>query len=214
MNISLSYRLLLCLAIATSMTITGCGALAQFMYIVKGHDIPAEYSAFENSRVAVVVLTDSSSYGPDPLSDKIEHYIATKLLGNIDDVEIVSKREIDNWTDINGWNETNMDELGKGVNADFVLSVNVEDYKIREGSTIYKGRSEVTVNVFDVAKNTVSFTSGPDYMEYPENGRPAIQTNDRKFEAFYLAWLTERIARRFYKYESLIDVADEASFSG
>ena len=197
-----------------SLSVTGCGALAQFMYIIKGHDIPAEYSAFDNSRVAVVVLTDSSSYGPDPLSDKIEHYVSTKLLGNIDDIDLVSKREIDNWIDINGWDETELDALGQGLGADYVLSINVDEYSIREGSTIYKGRSEVTVNVFDVNANKVSFTSGPEHMEYPENGRPAIQTNDRKFEAFYLAWLTERIARRFYKYESLIDVADEAIFSG
>ena len=214
MKNSLSKNLLLCFSVAFALTFTGCGALAQFMYVVKGHDIPAEFSEFENSRVAVVASTDSSSFGPDPLSDKIEKYISVKLAGNVDDIEIVSDREIKNWIDINGWDETQLQDLGQGVNADYVLSVTVDDYSIREGATIYKGRSEVTVNVVETATGKTTLTSGPDFMEYPENGRPAIQTDDRKFEAFYLAWLTERIAREFYKHDANIDVADDAAFGG
>jgi hypothetical protein len=184
------------------------------MYIIKGHDIPAAYSEFESSSVAVVVLTDSSSYGPDPLSDKIEHYIATKLMTNIDDIELISNREIENWVDINGWDENEMQDLGQGVSADYVLAINVDDYSIREGATMYKGRSEVKVSVIESATGKVTHMSGPNHMEYPENGRPAIQTNDRKFEAFYLAWLTERIARQFYSHDPNSDVADDAAFGG
>ena len=198
-----------------ALSFTGCfGALAQFMYVIKGHEIPAAYSAFEDSSVAIVVLTDSSSYGPDPLSDKIEHYVATKLLGNIEDIELISNRDIENWVDINGWDETELEELGKGVEADFVLAINIDDYSIREGATIYKGRSELTVTVVDTATGKVTHTMGPNHMEYPENGRPAIQSNDRKFESFYLSWLTERIARQFYSHDPNTDVADDAAFSG
>ena len=197
----------------TACSITGCGALAQLLYVVKGHDIPAEYSEFENSSVAVIVLTDSSSYGPDRLSDKIEHYIVTKLISNVDDIDIISNREIENWIDINGWDETETQELGQGVGADYVLAVNVEDYSIREGSTIYKGRSEVTVTVVQSETGKVTHVSGPNHMEYPENGRPAIQSDDRKFEAFYLAWLTDRIARQFYEHDPNTDVADDAAFA-
>jgi len=205
-------QLLALLIIGACVPITGCiGGLAQLFYVIKGHDIPAEYSEFEKKRVAVVVTTDSSSYGPDTLSNTIGKFIRLKLATNVKSVDIVAQRDISNWIDVNGWSETEFRQLGDGVNADFVLAINVHGYSIHEGRTIYKGKSDITITVVDVRTGTVTYSRGPDQLVYPENGRPAIQTNDRDFETFYLAWLTHRIARQFYGYDRLADVADNAN---
>lgn len=208
----LALTMLLCLACITS---TGCiGALAQLMYVLKGHDIPASYSEFEAKRIAIVVGTDSSAYGQDPLADKIERYVVHHLAANVDDIELVPSLEIDNWVDNNGWGDSpaQLAELGKGVSADLVLGISIEGYSIREGRTLYKGRSDVTLKVINSEDAKVTYASGPQHLEYPENGRPSIQTDDRRFETFYLAWLTQQIARHFYPHDGLTEIADDAAF--
>lgn len=207
----LGLTMLLCVACLSS---TGCiGALAQLFYVIKGHEIPADYSEFEGKRVAIVVGTDSSAYGQDPLADKIERYVVHHFITNIDEIEIVPPLEIDNWIDINGWGDTpaQLADLGKGVEADLVLSINVEGYSIREGQTLYKGRSDVSLKVVNSLDGDVTYTQVPQHMEYPEHGRPAIQTDDRRFETFYLAWLTEQISRNFYAHDRVTDIADDAA---
>ena len=203
---------LLSMLLLVCVTSTGCiGGLAQLLYVLKGHDIPAQYAEFKAQRVAVVVNTKASAYGQDSLADTVQRYVTTKLATNVPDIQIVPKVEVDNWFDINGIDESRLAEMGKAVDADFVLSINMDNYTIREGSTIYKGKSEISINVIETMSGVTTYSAGPDQMEYPENGRPAIQTNDRKFETFYLAWLSEQIAKQFYKYDKTADVADDAA---
>ncbi len=194
---------------------TGCiGGLAQVIYMIKGHDVPAEYAGLNEKRVAVVVIADHPSHGPDPLRKTIARSIASKLEMNIEEIDVVPEIEIAQWIDENNWSGADFAEVGSGVEADLVLGIYLDDYSIRQGSTIYKGHSEVTVTVVDCATGKTTYTTDPEIFEYPENGRPALQTDDRKFEVFYLAWLTKRIARQFYKYNPLEDVADDAAFAG
>ena len=195
-------------------TNTGCiGTLANLFYVLKGHEIPAEYAEFKEQRVAVVVNTKASAYGPDELADTLERFITMKLATNVPDIQIVPEVEIANWFDINGTDSSRLAEMGKSVQADFVLSINLDDYTIREGSTIYKGKSEITIAVVDCKSGNTTYAVGPDLMEYPRDGRPAIQTNDRKFETFYLAWLSEQIAQQFYKHDANKNFADDAALN-
>ena len=147
-------------------------------------------------------------------SKTVARYVSLKFATNIEEVDVVSETEINNWIDTRAWDGENFAALGRGVNADFVLGINMDNYTIREGQTIFKGRADVTVKVIDVATNLETFQQGPTLFEYPENGRPALNTSERKFEAFYLAWLTQRIARTFYKHDGLEDMAEDAAFSG
>lgn len=202
------------LAVLVCVSAAGCGATAQLMYLIKGHDIPAAYSGFEGKRVAIVVTTESSSYGPDPLAETIERYLHLKLATNVHDIDIVSNTQVNNWLDLNDPDGTNLVDLGKGINADLVLGVDVENYKIRQGRTIYKGRADIEVNVVDIATGAKTFALGPDHFSYPENGRPAINTTDRQFQIFYLSWLTEKIARNFYEHDGATDYAEDAAFGG
>lgn len=200
------------LMLLVAMTNIGCvGALANLFYVLKGHEIPAEYSEFESKSVAIVVNTKASAYGPDSLADTLERFVTMKLVSNVPDIKIIPKGEIENWFDINGTDTSRLTEMGTAVKADYVLSIDMADYTIREGSTIYKGQSEITLSVINCSTGDTTYTVGPNHMEYPENGRPAIQTNDRKFETFYLAWLSERIAQQFYNHDAHKSFADDAA---
>ncbi len=200
----------LCLGLIV--TSTGCmGALAQMLYVVKGHKVPAEYNGLEGQKVAVVCVSDASAYGPDTLTDTISRVVGMKLQTNVKNVDIVPPHKVQQWIDETGWNEADFVALGRGVGADKVVAIEVGGYTIHEGATIYKGKSDLKVTILDVANDgRVDYLFGPEYYEFPTNGRPAIQTNERQFEAFYLAKLTEHIARRFYPHDRLDTVADDA----
>ena len=190
----------------------GCGAVAQLLYVVKGHEDPAEFEGLEKQRVAVVCISDASAYGPDKLTTAISNVVGLKLETYGKDIEVVPQRELERWVDENGWDETNFVSLGRGVGAQKVLAIDIASYSIHEGRTIYKGRTDMTAKVLDVANNgEVEYIHGPELYEFPRDGRPAIQMTDRKFESLFLAKLTDRIAKRFYKHDRLESVAEDAS---
>ncbi|MEM7455489.1 MAG: hypothetical protein AAF456_14145, partial [Planctomycetota bacterium] len=80
---------------------------------------------------------------------------------------------------------------------------------------MYKGRADLTATVIDVTDGTesgrIEYVHGPTLFTFPESGRPAIQTSDRQFEAFYLAKLTEHIARQFAEHDQMETVAEDAT---
>jgi len=186
-------------------------AMAHLVYVIKGDQSPAAYAGLEKQRVAVVCVSDASAYGPDTLTSTINRIVGLKLATNVKGIDVVPPMEVNNWIDNYGWDESNFVELGRGVKADKVLAIEIASYSIHEGSTIYKGRADVTATVFNVEENgKVEYVWGPKLFQFPENGRPAIQTTDRQFETFFLARLTEHIARQFYEHDRLDTFAEDA----
>lgn len=206
-------RLLIVVLLTTVILSTGCvSGLTQLFYVIKGHNIPAAFDGLEGKRVAVVCVSDASAYGPDTLTYNVSKAVSMKLAASVKDIKVISSREIEQWIDANGWDEADFIELGNGVNADAVLAIEIGSYSIHEGQTMYKGRSDITATVFDINQGgQVAYVHGPNHFAFPQNGRPAIQTSDRQFEAVYLAKLTQHIARQFHEHDGLETVAEDAS---
>lgn len=201
---------LVLLALATS---SGCmGLAAQLMYVIKGHKTPAKFKGLEGQRVAVVCVSDAAAYGPDTLTYTINKAVSVKLANGVRKITVIPPTDIEKWMDVNGWSEHNFVEIGRGLKADKVVAVEVGSYSIREGSTLYKGRTNLTVTVYDIKNGgQVVYVDGPEEHTFPQNGRPAIQTTDRKFETLYLAKLTDHIARQFFDHDMLDSVAEDAT---
>lgn len=210
---SFAWRACVGLALTSLLLQTGCvGALAQLLYVVKGHKIKAEFAGLQEKTVAVVSVTDSTAYGPDTLSSTINKAISLQLKQNVRKCTVVSPAKVSQWIDSNGWNQSNFVEIGRGVGADMVVAIDIGSYTIKEGQTLYKGRVDLTVTVYDISQGgKVVFSTGAADYTFPPNGRPAIQTTERQFEAVYLAKLTDHIARLFYDSDALDKVAEEAS---
>ncbi len=190
----------------------GCSVPANLLNAIYGNDIKAAYPGLEESKVAVVVVSDAASYGPDSLSRVVARAIGNRLSANVKEVTVIDQREIEDWIDKNGWNEKDFIKLGEGVGADKVVSVEIGSYSIKEGSTLYKGRALVTTNVYDLkAEGRVVFSQGPAEYQFPRShGRPAISTNPQQFEAAYLSMLVESIGRNFYDHSKSSTVAEDA----
>ena len=191
---------------------TGCiGAMAQLLYVVKGHKSPAVFDGMEGKRVAVVVVSDASAYGPDTLAFSVTKIVSMDLQNNVKDIAVITPEAIEEWIDTNDWDQTNFTDLGRGVGADLVLEIEVGSYTIHDGKTLYKGQSELSVSVHEMESGNTLFAQGPDAYVFPTNGRPAIQTTPRQFEQMYLSKLTTRVSRLFYPHDRLDSVAEDAS---
>ena len=193
---------------------TGCvGFLSQVIYTIRGNMIDADFEGLDGKRVAVVCVSDASAYGPDTLTYTVAQAVGIKLANGLEpDSQIIAPSRIEDWIDNNGWNETEYVELGKGVGAEMVVAIEIASYSLNEGSTLFKGRSDVTVTVYDIEKDgQVPYSSTPDHFVFPRHGRPAIQTSEREFEAYYLAQLTTMIANHFMAHDKLESFARDAT---
>jgi hypothetical protein len=206
-------RLALACALCGMLFNTGCvGAMAQLLYVIKGHKEKAEYPGLQEKKVAVVCITQSTAYGPDALSSTINKAVSLQLKQNVRRCTVISPSKVSEWIDHNGWNQSNFIEIGRGVGADMVVAIDLGSYTIKEGQTLYKGRTDLTVTVYDISKGgQVAHVHGPTEHVFPKQGRPAIQSSERQFEAVYLAKLTEYIARMFYDADALDQVAEDAT---
>lgn len=193
-------------------TSTGCiQQWAQLLYVIKGHEIPAKYSGLEGKKIAIVCVSDQSAYGPDTLTYTVASRLGQKLAVGLPDSEIIAPKKVEDWMDENGWEAKNVVEMGTDLEADVVVVVEVSSYSIRDGATLFKGSADVTTTVYDIEKDgQVSFVDGPNLDTFPENGRASIQTTDRKFEAFYLAHLTDRLSKLFLSYDKMEAFAENA----
>ena len=191
---------------------TGCiRQMAQLLYVIKGHQVPAKFPGLEGKRVAVVCVSDESAYGPDTLTYTVSKLVCIKLAQGLKKGEVISPGKVESWIDEYGWDPSEVVTLGKDLEAEAVLVIEIGSYSIHEGATIFKGRADLTTTVYDIEKDgQITFSFGPDEYSFPENGRAAIQTSDRKFEAFYLARLTDHISKLFVPHDKMESFADDA----
>ena len=199
-----------CLAVATA---SGCGLLANAMYIVKGADAPAEFDEFKDKKIAVVVST-SAGLNADASGILISRHINELLSRNIKKVEMVNPEEVDRIISDQPIGDRSLPVIGSRLKADYVILVDVSDLKLRDGQTLYKGRSNTTVAVCKVSEGErfVFKKSFPEFV-YPQHGAPSTDFDEATFQRIYLSELAMRVARTFYPYDPSIDVAKDAAIS-
>lgn len=203
------YPYLVALLLLGMIVFPGCiGTAAQVMYVLFGHKTEAEFAELAEKRVAVVTIADQSAYGPDTLSEMVSRAVTSRLVTNVKKIDVIPQGEIANWMDVNGLQAMDFKALGTSVKADYVISIELSDYSIYDGKTLYKGTCNYKIDVYNINENgRLVFSRGPNEFTFPRDGRPAIESSERKFEAFYLASLSDRMAKFFYQYDSTEDAA-------
>ena len=213
MNQKLTRRLSVCLLLASALLVLpGCiGAMSQLMYVIKGHKTPASFDGLSEKKIAVVCISDASAYGPDPLTYSVSNALSIKLARGLKKSTVVPVTQIEEWIDTNGWDQRDFIALGEGVGVDAVVAIDIASYTIHEGSTMFKGKADVTATVYNIDKDgQIEHHYGPNIFEYPKAGRPAIQTTDRQFEAMYLGQLVIHLANQFCEHDHLDSFANDA----
>jgi hypothetical protein len=182
--------------------VSGCSTLLTVAYLVRPHDVPAEFPGLKGKKVAVVcrpiVELEFSDAGS---ARELAALVDGQLLQQIRRVKVVGQQEVARWIDEHSW--VDYATVGTSLDADYVVGIDLEQFRLHEGSTLYRGRATATVQVYDVATGERVFEKRIDNYAFPASS--AIPTTDRseiEFRAMFLSMLARQISRSFYAYES------------
>lgn len=187
----------------------GCSMLLTAAYLLQPADIPAEFTGLAGKRIAVVCkpiveLEFSDANSARELAGLVGGQIETAVRKT----KVVKQQEVARWIDEHAW--VDYPTLGKALNADYVVGIDLEGFRLHEGATLYRGKATAHVRVFDVKKKSVVFEKRLDDYTFPSDS--AIPTTDRtevQFRSLFLQMLSLRISRCFHAYESRETFASE-----
>jgi hypothetical protein len=204
---------LACLAASLPVGQTGCaGALAQVLYMVNGgHKLPAKYDGLEDQKVALVVRSLDAMSGAAPECDLMADRLTLFLKENVDDIKFVPRSEIDSWMERSDGTQEYVD-IGAAVEAEKVLVVEMSNYALNEDATLFKGRADIDVMVYDVKSKEEVFRQEMLDFSYPKNsGQPCTETTVARFELKFLTFTAGKISRLFYSYNIEEDFGEDAT---
>lgn len=184
---------------------SGCGSvLATGMYVIQGGNmVPAEFDGLKDQRVVVVCRPPSSNeYRHAGASRAVAQRVSELLVDNVKNVDVVSPREVDDWLDQSDWGDYK--ELGRAVHADKVVYIELNDFDLYKGSTLYQGHADVSVTIYDMNNNgKMAWDRHLGEIMYPTNsGIPAQDKPQQQFEREFVNIVATRIGEHFYKHDA------------
>ena len=187
----------------------GCaGLFANLLNVVGAGLMPAAFAGLEEQKVAVVCVSNSELFGPTSTSADLGIRISRMLTANVKEIELIPHQRIEQWIDENGWDMIDFITIGRGVEADLVVAVDVDSFSLHDGATMFKGRADVHVVVYDMQTGQEVFSISPPQIEFPTTaGVPATSTSEKEFRKMFLDSLAGRIARNFYAFDINDDIA-------
>lgn len=195
---------------------SGCiGLTSQLIYMVKGQKVDPEFPGLKGKKVAVVCVANTSTYDPASaaamLGQSVEAIMRQKLEGEI---KLVRQSEISDWIDRNNWDQMDYRDIGRGVNAQMVLAIDLQGYRLHEDQTLFRGRANVTVTVYDMSKGgePVFRRTMPNFCFPVNGGQHVSETNEAQFQRKFIVMLANEISKYFCPYELKEDFARDSAF--
>jgi len=197
-----SARWLALLALLLLPAATGCSTLLTVAYLVQPADVPAEFTELKGKKVAVVCrpiieleFTDAGS------ARELASLVGMQIEQNVRRSDVVGQHEVARWIDENAW--VDYQTVGKALEADYVVGIDLEEFRFHEGSTLYRGRATAHVKVYDLEEKKLVFQKRIDDFAFPANNAiPAADRSEAEFRSLFLQMLSQRISRLFHAYES------------
>ena len=192
---------------------TGCVGLVANLIYAAGETVPAAFDGLRGQKVAVVCVSDASTFGPSNVNDQLAQRIGDLLVQRVREIRVIGQPQISRWRDENDWNELDFLALGKGVGADRVLAVEIGAFSLHDGPTMFKGRAEVGVVVYDVMQpGQPVFRIAPRQVQFPSAaGQYTTDMSEAEFRQKFTAVIAHQVARNFYAYDLKEDFALDAT---
>ncbi|MBP86096.1 MAG: hypothetical protein CMJ64_05170 [Planctomycetaceae bacterium] len=196
------------------MTVPGCaGFWSQMLYFGQGQMVPAEYDDLSERRVAVVCVSENSSYGTGQV---LAREVSGILRRNVEEIDLVRPDQIADWIDREGWDEIDYREIGRGVKAERVIAIDLAGFGLYKGSSMYRGRAHVTVTVYDMTdQGREVFRKTLPEVRFPLTGPyPVGDISEATFRRTFLQVLARNITKYFHEYDLLDDFGADPAFIG
>lgn len=201
------FRQILTLAMMASLLVstTGCihTLLATGIYMIQGGDVvPAQCEALEGERVVVICRPPSSNeYRHAGAAREIGKRVSRLIRQHVPRVDMVSPSEVDNWIDEQDWD--NYKDLGRAVKATRVVYIELDNFDLYKGSTLYQGNASITLTVYDMNNRGEELWSKEvGQILFPRNsGIPASDKPVQQFQAQFVDIVSTQLAVYFYKHD-------------
>jgi hypothetical protein len=203
---------ILTLATALVAIATGCNLMATAMYVIAGQNTPAAFKGLKGKRVAVVCRPVSSLHFRDSsVARELAKQVSILLEENVAKIELVDEREVFEWADENTWDE--YPEIGKALSADMVVGIDLEEFSLYQGQTLYQGKANVRLLVYDLAqgKQPVFERNLPQAVYPPNAPIPASDNQEPHFRRKFVAYLARQVGHHFYDHDSTVDFANDST---
>lgn len=189
----------------------GCQSLLfTAAYLWKGNDAPAECTKLREKRVAVVCRSVVSlQYRNARVDQDLAQEVSALLGTNVPKVKMVEHRKVAEWMDEHTWDE--YAEVGKALNADMVVGIDLEGFDLRQSQTLFQGRANAEIKVYDCHSGQLVFKKRLPQSVYPPNRViPASEVQESEFRREFVRIVADRIARHFYDHDKYSDFAIDA----
>jgi hypothetical protein len=186
--------------------------LSEFAFIIHDDNTPAEYSGLAGKRIAVVCRPVCQlQYADSSAAPDLATMVGERLAKNVKKCTVIPPGQVAMWADEHDWDK--YAEIGRALKADMVVGIDLEQFSLYEGQTLYQGRSDVHVWIYDMhdGGHTAAWAKKLPQTVYPLTA--AVAVSDKSEDAFrreYLAVLSEHISRCFYEHERLVEFATDA----
>lgn len=195
-------RLLLLAPLALVPLATGCSTLLTVAYLIQPADMPAEFAKLKGQTVAVVCrpiieleFTDAGS------ARELAGLVGGQIKQNVRRSTVIGQHEVARWIDENAW--VDYQTVGRALDADYVVGIDLEEFRYHEGSTLYRGRAAAHVKVYDLDDKKLVYQKRIDDFAFPANSAiPAADRSENEFRGMFLQMLSLQISRLFHSYES------------
>ena len=180
----------------------GCSTLLTAAYLLQPADMPAEFPGLKGKHVAGVCRPIGELEFTDAgVARDLAGLVEGQIGRNVRRVHVIGQQEVARWLDENNW--VDYPTLGKSLDADYVVGIDLERFRLHEGSTLYRGRASATIRVYEVATGKMAFERRFDDFAFPaDSAVPAADQSDSQFRATFLQMLSQKISRCFHAYES------------
>jgi hypothetical protein len=191
---------------------SGCSVLATAMYIIEGTNTKADFDELKGKRVAVICRPVTSlHYRDSSASHDLAKQVSVLLQQHVPKIQLIDQREVLEWADENSWDE--YPEIGKALDAEMVVGLELEEFSLYQGQTLYQGKANVKVLVYDLAKGTQPvFERHLPQAVYPPNAAiPAGDKPESHFRRQFITHLAQLIGRYFYDHDATVDFASDST---
>jgi len=190
---------------------SGCvNAIAGTLWVLRGNNVKPEFTKLKGKRIAIVCRpVVELQYATATVSSELADTLGVLLQQKVRNVEIVDPQDVAQWTDEHEWED--YAEIGEALDADMIVGIDLVNFTIYQGQTLYQGSAQATIKVYDIAdKSKVVFQKSLPRTQYPPNtGIPTAELPEDEFRRKFVTVLADTIGRYFYEHPSDLSFAED-----
>ncbi len=183
----------------------GCtAALSTAMYMMGANEIDAEYKGFKSKKVAVVCRPVAAvAFRDTGAAHDLARDISQLIAKNVAKVDVVDQQKIAAWIDERYDGDYSFTEAGEAFGADLVLGIELQEFSLYMGQTLYQGTATARFVVHDMKDGgRVVFERDMSRITWPPNG--GVETSERQeshFRRQFIRVVADHIGRHFYRHD-------------